>query len=210
VSTPPDTTAAAPMAALPQGPGGSYASAAATPRPALSTVQQVALVTLRVAIGWHLCYQGWGKLQAVQWTSAPFLGAATGPFAPWFHALADSPRLWLADQAVMWSLVVLGALLMVGLFTRTASLLAMALLLSFYLATPPWPVHGFVAEGLTGWELYVNQVLIEVLALGACLAFDTGRISGLDVLIRGRRQAAGGKQQAASSKRQAVSSEAIR
>jgi thiosulfate dehydrogenase (quinone) large subunit len=187
VSTPPDTTAAATAAALPEVAAGSHRSAAATPRAALSTLQQVALVTLRFAIGWHLCYQGWGKLQAVQWTSAPFLRASTGPFAPWFHALADSPRLWVADQAVMWSLVVLGALLMVGLLTRTASVLAMVLLLSFYLAAPPWPVHGFVAEGLTGWELYVNQVLIEVLALGACLAFDTGRISGLDALIRGRQ-----------------------
>lgn len=157
----------------------------------VTPVQQFVLVALRFAVGWHLCYQGWGKLQAVEWTSGPYLRASTGPFAAWFQALAESPGLWLADHVVMWSLVALGALLMIGLLTRTASALAILLLLSFYLASPPWPVHGFLSQGPTGPELYVNAVLIEMLALGVCAVFDTGRMAGLDILIRGRRRRIG-------------------
>jgi thiosulfate dehydrogenase (quinone) large subunit len=154
--------------------------------------QQFLLVLFRFSVGWHLFYQGMGKMRVAHWSSGDYLRTATGPLGPWFQKLSqESWWLGMADQATVWGLVILGLLLMVGLFTRTASLAAILLLLLFYLAHPPFPLHGFAPITPQGFELYVNQVLIEILALSVGLAFNTGKISGLDLLIhnwiRGRR-----------------------
>lgn len=149
--------------------------------------QQFLLVFVRFAVGWHLFYQGWGKFHDFRWTAAPYLESARGPFAAAFRWLAEDP-IWLAmvDQLTIWGLMVLGLLLMLGLLTRTASVSAILLLLSFYAAHPPFPYHGFSLSSVDGTELYVNKILIEILALLVNLLFDTGRISGLDILVRGR------------------------
>ncbi len=88
-----------------------------------------------------------------------------------------------SDAAVMWGLLVLGACLMLGIFSRFSSLLTALLVLSFYLAMPPlpgWP------EGprLEGHYLLVNKTLIEVIALLALACIPTGRWAGLDGLLQ--------------------------
>jgi thiosulfate dehydrogenase [quinone] large subunit len=171
----------------------------------LGPAQQVMLVLLRFGIGWHLFYEGWGKRMSVNWSSRGFLETATGPFALWFHQLAKEPsRLQVADQIVVWGLLLTGTLLMLGLFARTAAILAIGLLLLIYAAVPPWPDHGFAPAAVLGHELYMNKVLVEMLALGVCVVFDTGRISGLDMLIdrrwRGRARATTGHAPAAGAK----------
>ena len=158
----------------------------------LTAWQQFMLVLFRFCLGWHLFYQGMGKLRGAHWSAEPYLRSATGPLASLFQEMTEN-RAWLsvADQATILGLMTLGVLLMVGLFTRVASLGAIALLLLFYLAHPPFPVHGFGVPTINGNELYVNQVLIEILALAVSLAFDTGKISGLDMLIRFRKHKSG-------------------
>jgi thiosulfate dehydrogenase [quinone] large subunit len=151
----------------------------------LNAWQQFLLVTLRFAVGWHLFYQGLGKLTAVRWSAAGYLRGATGPFDSWFHRLAASGTwVMVADRATVWGLMLVGLLLMVGLFTRAAALGAIALLALFYLAQPALSDHGFGRATVDGYELYVNKVVIEILALAVVgLAFHTGRISGLDLLL---------------------------
>jgi thiosulfate dehydrogenase [quinone] large subunit len=88
-----------------------------------------------------------------------------------------------SDAAVMWSLLVLGACLMLGIFSRASSLATALLVLSFYLAMPPlpgWP------EGprLEGHYLLINKTLIEVIALLALTFIPTGRWAGLDGLLQ--------------------------
>jgi thiosulfate dehydrogenase (quinone) large subunit len=146
--------------------------------------QQILLVTLRFAIGWHLFYQGFGKVVAVEWSSADFLRFSWGPFA-W---MAEQPTLLaIADFMVIWGLMILGVLLMVGLFTRIAAVLGGFLVLLFYLAAPPLDFTGFVMPGPQGTELYVDKNLIEVLALWVLAAFPTGRMIGLDIIFESRR-----------------------
>jgi thiosulfate dehydrogenase [quinone] large subunit len=146
--------------------------------------QQFVLVLFRFSIGWHLFYQGLGKLQSPHWSSESYLRSASGPLAGLFNYMANQTAwLKLADQGTMWGLLILGFLLMIGLFTRTASVLAMGLLLLFYVAQPPVPFHGFALRTMDGTELYVNKVLIEVMALLIALVFDTGKISGLDMVV---------------------------
>jgi thiosulfate dehydrogenase [quinone] large subunit len=154
------------------------------PADSLTASQQIVLVLFRFSIGWHLFYQGWGKIEAAHWSSESYLRAATGPLAGVFEYMANQTAwLRLADQGTMWGLLILGLLLMVGLFTRIASILAIGLLLLFYAAMPPLPFHGFALRTPDGTELYVNKVLIEILALLVSLVFDTGKISGLDMLV---------------------------
>ncbi|MBI1830999.1 MAG: hypothetical protein HYR84_06065 [Planctomycetes bacterium] len=90
--------------------------------------------------------------------------------------------LELSDFLVKWSLVVLGGCLMLGLLSRTSSLLTALLLLSFYLAMPAlpgWPE----SPRLEGHYVLVNKTLIEVIALLALTFIPTGRWAGLDGLL---------------------------
>jgi uncharacterized membrane protein YphA (DoxX/SURF4 family) len=67
----------------------------------------LALVLLRLAIGWHFFAEGLNKVERtadgryrVAFTAAPFLSAAQGPFADSFHAMAPSGHDWQKLLAV--------------------------------------------------------------------------------------------------------------
>jgi len=57
---------------------------------AITNWQALALVILRIAIGWHFLREGQVKFSKPHWTSAGYLRNSTGPFAPYFKALANS------------------------------------------------------------------------------------------------------------------------
>ena len=89
------------------------------------------------------------------------------------------------DVMTMWALVILGALLILGLFSRLAAVGAALLLLSFYLAFPPWPgVIDFIETLGPEHSFIVDKNLIEVVALLGIAAMPTGRWIGLDALVR--------------------------
>lgn len=147
----------------------------------LSSWQKTILVVLRFAIGWHFFYQGFGKIVSVGWSSGGYLSASWGPFLK----IAENPTLlWLVDLSTMWGLMILGILLMVGLFTRFAAVMSAGLLLMIFAAIPPLDYTGFVYSTSQGSELYVDKTLIELIALIVIASFDTGRILGLDILVR--------------------------
>jgi uncharacterized membrane protein YphA (DoxX/SURF4 family) len=89
------------------------------------------------------------------------------------------------DQMTIWSLVILGSLLMLGLASRLAALGGAGLLLMFYLAIPPWPGVPALSE-VPGPEhaFIVNKNSIEIVALLAIACLPTGRWFGVDGLIR--------------------------
>lgn len=158
--------------------------------PLLSSWQQGMVVLLRFSIGWHLFYQGFGKIYAVSWTSREYLEAASGPLAGVFQGIARSPALLsLADTLTVWGLIVAGLLLMAGLFSRAAALVGLLLLTLFYVAAPPLGYAGFIVATAQGTELYVNKTLIEAIALLMLLSFPTGHILGLDIWVKGWRAA---------------------
>ena len=82
----------------------------------------------------------------------------------------------------MWSLLILGACLLLGFFSRFTSLLTALLILSFYLAMPPLP--GWPEDPLEGHYMVVNKTMIEVIALFALTFIPTGRWAGLDGLLQ--------------------------
>jgi uncharacterized membrane protein YphA (DoxX/SURF4 family) len=82
----------------------------------------------------------------------------------------------------MWGLTIVGACLIVGLFSRTACVLAAAFLLGTYLMFPPFPWLPSPPNN-EGYYLFVNKNLIEMLALLALATTTSGRWFGLDALI---------------------------
>jgi uncharacterized membrane protein YphA (DoxX/SURF4 family) len=74
---------------------------------------------------------------------------------------------------------------MLGLFTRAGCAGGFLLLILFYLAQIP--TRGIHQPGAEGAYLLVNKTLVEAGAVLVLLAFDTGRIAGLD-LLRARPQ----------------------
>lgn len=91
-------------------------------------------------------------------------------------------RIDYVDFATMWGLTVLGGLLIAGLLTRISAFLAAGMVLSFYLAMPPWP--GVPQPPGPEHSLIVNKNLIEVVALLALMALPTGKWFGVDAVFR--------------------------
>ena len=115
----------------------------------------------------------------------------------------------LANFTMPWMLFLSGLGLMLGLFTRSSTLLAMVLLAMFYSAAPPieamppyerWGTNfqwvpfkisldhaqwaGQHMLNTEGNYMIVNKNLIEFLALAALLTINSGMICGLDVYVR--------------------------
>lgn len=164
----------------------------------LSTLQQVALVLLRTLIGWHFLYEGYYKLMLpgwgpdgkplAAWSSAGYLRGASGPLAGLFKRVLDAGwGPWL-DGAVKITLLAIGLSLVLGLFTRVGAWAALGLLALFYVLAIP--SAGVPQPGNEGTYLFVNKTLIEAAAVLVLLAFNTGAIAGLDLLLSRRRRRA--------------------
>src|SRR5262245_26211634 len=159
-----------------------------------SPAQKVGLILLRTLIGWHFLYEGYVKLllpgwtrdglPLARWSAAGYLKGATGPFASYFHGLADGSWLPTLDGAIPVALTLIGLSLILGLFTDAGCVAALGLLTLFYVSAIP--TTGLPEPHAEGTYLFVNKNLVEAAAVFVLLAFRTGRIAGLDVLRRPR------------------------
>jgi thiosulfate dehydrogenase [quinone] large subunit len=151
----------------------------------LSRWPLIAITVMRVLVGWHFLYEGLSKLTAASWSAAGYMKQARGPFADLFRSIASQPNLLAnADLITMWGLTLVGACLILGLFTRLASLAGIGFLLLFYLCNPPF-VGYFYSIPSEGSYLIVNKNLVEVCALLVILVTGSGRFAGLDRILRG-------------------------
>jgi thiosulfate dehydrogenase [quinone] large subunit len=169
----------------------------------LSSFQQTALVALRTLIGWHFLYEGIYKFRLPGWTpegkpmaawsSLGFVkGVANGPMGDLAQSMASAGLLPVVDKLLMFGIAAVGISLILGLFTRAGCIGGIFLLCLFYVLNVP--VSGMHQSGAEGAYLLVNKTLIEGVAVLALLAFDTGRIAGLDRFWHDRRRAAHGNQ----------------
>jgi thiosulfate dehydrogenase [quinone] large subunit len=156
-------------------------------------VQMIAIVVMRVLIGWHFLYEGLSKLTTEGWSAQGFLLQARGPFAGLYRWMASSPDvLSTVNQLNMWGLTAVGLGLILGCFTRVASAAGLLLILLFYFCNPPF-VGYFYSIPTEGSYLVVNKNLVEAAALAVVMVTDSGRFAGVDRLIdslRGRRSRA--------------------
>lgn len=152
-----------------------------------SRTQLILLVALRVAIGWHLMYEGLVKIFQPEWSSYGYLMDSKGWFSDLFHNMAANPGLLnVVDFLNMWGLTLVGFAMIAGIFTQIAKVGALIMLLFYFVAHPPLIMAEYIFPG-EGSYLWVNKNLIELLAVGVLFVFPTGHIVGIDRLIRNTR-----------------------
>ena len=160
----------------------------------LSRPQMIAVVILRVLIGWHFLYEGLSKLTNPGWSAAGYLTQSRGPFAGLFRWMAADPNV-LANVNLLnkWGLTAIGLGLILGCFTRLAAASGLLVILLFYLCNPPF-VGYFYSIPTEGSYLVVNKNLVEAAGLGVIIVTRSGRAAGLDRIIhrlfRGRARPA--------------------
>jgi thiosulfate dehydrogenase [quinone] large subunit len=149
----------------------------------LSGAPMIAIVVMRVMIGWHFLYEGLAKLTNPTWSAAGYLKQARGPLADLFHWMAADPKI-LDNVNLMnqWGLTLIGLGLIAGCFTRLASASGMLVILLFYLCNPPF-VGYFYSIPTEGSYLIVNKNVVELSALAVVFFTRSGLYAGIDRII---------------------------
>lgn len=145
-----------------------------------SKSQLYLLTLLRVVIGWHFLYEGLVKLANPNWSSIGFLMDSKGFLSNFFYWLASDPGiLEIIDILNIAGLTLIGLGLILGSFTRLATIGGIIILAFYYLSHPPF-VNLKYALPMEGNYLVVNKNLVELFALCVLLVFPTGHILGFD------------------------------
>ena len=145
-----------------------------------SQYQLVSLTILRVLIGWHFLYEGISKLISPYWSSAAYLLDSKWLLSGVATTIVSNPTLLsFSDYINMWGLTAVGALLMLGLFSRYATVAGLVLVLLYYFFAPPFTGLEY-SKPAEGSYLIVNKNLIEACALWVLYMFPSSDIIGLD------------------------------
>jgi len=143
----------------------------------------MALVILRVVIGWHFLYEGVAKLLKPGWSAAGYLLQSRGLFAGLFRWMAESPDvLAVVNSLNMWGLACIGLGLILGCLTRFAAAAGMFVICVYYVCNPLL-VGYFYSIPMEGNYLIVNKNLVEMAALLVILVTHSGRYMGLDRIL---------------------------
>ena len=140
----------------------------------------ISSTVLRIAIGWHFLYEGLLKVVNSDWSAAYYLSNSSGPFSSFFQGLeANASMLATIDFLNQWGLTLIGISLIVGLFSRWASLAGILILSLYYLSNPPF-IGNAGAASLQGHYMIVNMHLIEIVALWILFIIQDSKVYGLD------------------------------
>ena len=135
---------------------------------------------MRVLVGWHLLYEGISKLINPYWSSAAYLLDSKWLLSSVAKTIVANPTLLnISDNVNMWGLTLVGALLLLGIFTKHAAVFGMVLVLLYYFFAPPFLGLEY-SKPAEGSYLIVNKNLIEACALWVIYTFPTSHIIGLD------------------------------
>jgi len=149
----------------------------------ITRFQMFALVLLRVLIGWHFLYEGIAKLMKGNWSSEAYLLQARGPLSDCFLWIANNEQvLHVVDWMNMLGLTAIGLGLIVGCFTRIASIAGMLLIFLYYLCNPPF-VGYFYSLPSEGNYMIINKNLVEMIALLVIAVTYSGRYLGFDHIL---------------------------
>ena len=105
---------------------------------------------IRFSLGWLFLYEGLTKLFDPHWSAEAYLSGSYGFLSPLFRLLSSNPAaLNVFDFLNEWGLTLIGAGLLLGLFTRLASVSGIVLLFLYYFAYPPFGAQsaGVISEG---------------------------------------------------------------
>lgn len=143
------------------------------------------LVVLRIFIGWHFLYEGMVKVLNPNWTATAYLMDSKGMFSSVFNNMAGNAGLMnYVDFFNEWALVLIGAGLLLGCFTRLSCIGGIFLLLLYTLSHPALIGAEYMMP-FEGSYFLIDKNLIELTALGVLFVFPTARLIGIDRFLSG-------------------------
>jgi thiosulfate dehydrogenase [quinone] large subunit len=133
------------------------------------------LLLLRLIVGYHFLFEGIDKLFTPNWTAAPFLLQANWVFSNIFHWLTGNTAvLSVINFLNIWGQILIGLSLILGLFSTSAAIFGALMMLSYYIAVPP-----FVSA-----STFVDKNLFELVSFLIIALFPTSDIIGIDFLMK--------------------------
>lgn len=139
---------------------------------------KIAVLLLRLSLGWLFFYAGFTKVINPDWSAAGYLAGAK-TFTGFYHWLATPAVLPVINFLNEWGLTLLGVSLLAGLFVRWSALAGAGLMLLYYFALPfPYPnEHSFL----------IDEHIVYALALILLWTLHAGKYWGLDIPRKGRK-----------------------
>jgi|SRR3989344_5082360 len=130
------------------------------------------IFVLRLALGWLFTYAGLTKIVNPSWSAAGYLKNAEsfGGLFSWFAAPANIGWVNFVNE---WGLLVVGLLLIFGLWTKWAAIGGIVLMALYYL-----PILNFPYVG--DHSFLVDEHVIYALALWLLIKTDAGKYKGMD------------------------------
>lgn len=145
-----------------------------------SRSQTLWLVVLRLVIGWHFLYEGLVKLFNSGWSAYPYLMDSDGFLSGFFQSIAGNEGfLAVSNYINIYGLTLIGLGLILGCFSRIASIGGILFLALFYLSHPPFVGAEYMMP-TEGSYLWIDKNIIEMGALMVLIYFPTSHIIGLD------------------------------
>ena len=156
---------------------------------------ETARAAAKTSFQWDHLDHTWGKLQAlrseltgpIKSMESEFMEKAEQQLSVAQMSLGPVPASWdllrIVDMLTIAGLTILGIMLLLGLGTKIACVLAAFMLFNFYMAMPPWP--GVPEAPGPEHSFIVNKNLIEVIALCGLAALPTGQWFGMDAVLSG-------------------------
>lgn len=138
------------------------------------TNHKIALLLLRIALGWLFLYSGITKIIDPSWDASKFLlGAKTFPeIFSWF---ASAANIGWVNAINSWGQALIGLSLITGTFVRISSVGGILLMALYYLPGLNFPLvkNGFL----------VDEHIIYILIFAVFISERAGTIWGLDYFI---------------------------
>ena len=145
---------------------------------------KILFTILRITIGWHFLFEGISKLAIPGWSSAPFLMESKWLFSGFFHWIVSHPTaLGFTDFLNVWGLILVGAGLFLGLFTRLSAWSGILLLLVYYVANPPFIPSSIPSQG---HFFIININVIEAAVLLITIFLNRDYLWSVDRWLRER------------------------
>lgn len=145
--------------------------------------QLTGLVILRFAIGWYFLYEGLAKFLTPGWTSYSYLMDSQGIFAELFKTLGRSQALMpIIDAINIYGLIIIGLLLILGIFEKAGYIGAISLLALYYLSHPA-SINTTYLLPPEGSYLWINKNIVMLCAIIVLMNFPTAKRIGLDRII---------------------------
>ncbi|MCY1723022.1 DoxX family membrane protein [Prolixibacteraceae bacterium Z1-6] len=146
-----------------------------------SGILKFVITVLRMMVGWHFLYEGIAKLAVPGWSCAPYLMQSKWLFSGFFHWIIANPTaLEVANFLNIWGLTLIGIGLLLGLFTRLASIAGIFIILLFYIANPPFLASGIASEG---HYYFINKNMIEAGILAVFIFIRSDYLWGIGNVI---------------------------